>query len=589
MKKKFNNLSIILGVFPFLWTKQEKIRSLFLISFCLIFITIGFNISIPLVLKRVVCELSSITNNNISYKLALLLAAYGIIWTLSQMSEHVKQIIMIRPLAKGLRLFSHDLFEHLHSLPMQFHLDRKTGMITSALEYARQGIPDVFWSLFLLIIPTIIELFLATSILTYYYGLKYGLVLLVIASVFIVFTLYSTEKSSHYQDLSNIQQSHANGFIVDSLLNFASVKYFNNQKHEVLRCADELKKSEKLLIKMISSMEIVRIGQRIIIGIGLTLFTFMAAKQALTNGFGVEDFVLINGYILQFAAPLRLIGLAARDFISGINALREVMEIFKTKAIPLVTNAKGNVLSKFESIEFRNVSFGYDPLLTILNNMSFCLKAGQSIGIVGTTGSGKSTIANLIFRFFNSYSGEIFINNKNIQTIETNSLYNLLGIIPQDITLFNASIYENILFARPRASKKEVEEVIALSCLESFLKKLPNHYNTIVGERGLKLSGGEKQRIAIARVLLKKPSLYIFDEATSSLDPTTEDAIMNNVMSTLKNSTTLIIAHRLSTVIRTDEILVLENGTIKERGTHQILLKEDGIYASMWNAHNRSL
>ena len=588
MKKKFRDINIILYVFQFLWTKQEKNRSLFFISFCLILLTICFNISVPLVLKEAVYELSSLDDSGISYKLALLLAAYVIIWTLSQVSEHVKQIVMIRPLAKGIRFFSHDLFEHLHSLPMQFHLDRKTGAITSALECARQGIPDVFWSLFLLFIPTIMELFLATLILTYYYGLKYGLVLLLIVGVFIVFTLYSTEKSSHYQALSNIQQSHANSLIVDSLLNFASVKYFNNQKYEVLRCVGELKKSEKLLIKMRSNMESVRIGQRIIIGIGLTLLTFMAAKQALTSGFGVEDFVLVNGYILQFAAPLRLIGLAARDFRRGINALREVMEILETKTTSLVANSKDNMISEFESIEFRNVSFGYDPSLNILNNMSFCLKVGQSVGIVGTTGSGKSTIANLIFGFFNSYSGEIFINNKNLQTIETNSLYNLLGIIPQDITLFNASIYENILFARPTASKKEVEEVMALSCLESFLKKLPNHYNTIVGERGLKLSGGEKQRIAIARVLLKKPSLYIFDEATSSLDPSTENTIMNNIMPTLKNSTSLIIAHRLSTVVKTNEILVLENGIIKERGTHPTLLKNRGIYTSMWNADNSS-
>ena len=577
-----------MDIFPFLWTTQERIRSLFLISIFLVSITICFNISIPLILKEVVSQLSNPSTDNITYQLALLLLAYGIIWTLSQMSEHIRQLIMIRPIERGIRLFCSRLFDHLHSLPMQYHLDKKTGSITSALERARQGFPDIFWSLFLLIIPTIIELFLATLILTYLYGIKYGFALLTISLIFIIFTLYSTSKASYYQKLSNIQQSHMNAQIVDSLLNFASVKFFNNKKYEVMKCNHELKESENLTVKMISSMEYVRVWQRFIIGIGLVLLTFMAAKQSLTDGFGVKDFILINGYVLQFAAPLRLMGFAARDLRRGINSLKEVMDIYKAKSTPSISTENSDTISKFDSIEFKNVSFHYDSTRPILKNVSFDLKAGQSAAIVGKTGSGKSTISNLIFRFFDLEYGTILINNQNIKTIESNRLYDLLGIVPQDITLLNASIYENILFARPGASKAEIEEVIELSELGPVLKKFPKHYNTIVGERGLKLSGGEKQRIAIARVLLKRPSLYIFDEATSSLDPSTEELIMKNIAPILKNSTSLIIAHRLSTTVNADKIIVLDDGVIKECGTHSMLLKKQGIYTSLWNTHSNS-
>jgi ABC-type transport system involved in Fe-S cluster assembly fused permease/ATPase subunit len=585
MKNKFNKLRVIIDIFPFLWTKQEKIRSLLILSLCLVAVSICFNISIPLILKKIVSELSLIKNNNMGYNLILLISSYGIIWTLSQMIEHIRQIIMIRPLERSIRLFCSSLFEHIHSLPMKFHLDRKTGAITSALDYARQGFPDVFWSLFLLIIPTIIELLLATLIITHYYGIQYGFVLMMVAIIFVIFTLYSTEIASYYQELSNAQQSHTNGYIVDSLLNFASVKYFNNRSHEVLKCSDKLRKLETLLIKMTSSMEYVRVGQRFIIGMGLLLLTFMAAKQALIKGFGVEDFILINGYILQFAAPLRLMGFATRDFKRGVNSLSHVMEVYKIQSASSDFYANTSSISRVESLEFKNVFFSYEPSSPILSDINFYLKTGKSIGIVGGSGSGKSTIANLVFKFFDLKAGEILINNKNIQAIEPHSFYKTLGIVPQDINLFNTSIYENILFARPNARKAEVEEVIALAQLEPVLKKLPEHYNTIVGERGLKLSGGEKQRIAMARILLKKPSLYIFDEATSSLDSSTEAAILKNIKPILENAASLIIAHRLSTVVNADQIIVLEGGVIKECGSHSCLLKKQGLYASMWKTH----
>ncbi len=587
MQERFKNLRIIKDIFPFLWAKEEKVRSLFLISFGLILVSIFLNLSIPLILKEVVSTLSA-PDKSMTYQLALLLVAYGIIWTLSQTIQQVRHIIMVTPLEKSVRLFCTKLFDHLHSLPMKFHLDRKTGAITNALERAQNGFPNIFWGLFLFVIPTIIEVILASLILCYYYGLVYGFILIFIAAAFIIFTLYSTEWATQFQNLCNDQQSETNANIVDSLLNFASVKYFNNKSYETLKCENHLRKREKLLVKSLSSMEFVRIGQSFIIGCGLVWLTYTAGKQTLLSVYNVSDFILINGYVLQFAAPLSFMGFVARDIRKGLNDFASIMEIYNTKLLTSPPDKSFVLTKQVDKIEFQNVSFGYEPSRLVLKDVSFELHAGKTLAIVGPTGSGKSTISSLLFRFYNAHAGTIFVNNKDIQEVNTESLYNLLGIVPQDVILFNTTIYENILYARPNAQKEEVEEAIELAQLGAVLQKLPHHYDTVVGERGLKLSGGEKQRIAIARVLLKRPSLYIFDEATSSLDLSTEETIMNNITSIIKDSTSLIIAHRLSTVVNADEILVLNNGFVEERGTHTSLLKQQGFYAYLWQTHEEA-
>ncbi|OJW54534.1 MAG: hypothetical protein BGO67_10085 [Alphaproteobacteria bacterium 41-28] len=587
MQEKFKTLKLIQEFLPFLWAKQEKIRNLFLLAFGLIFISIVLNLSIPLVLKEAVSKLS-VTDKSMTYQLVLLLVAYGIIWMLSQTIQNVRQIIMVRPLERCIRLFCSKLFDHLHSLPMKFHLDRKTGAITNALERAQHGFPDVFWGLFLFIIPTIIELFLAAMILCYYYGAIYGFILFFIAIIFITFTFYATEWASYFQILSNEQQLNTNANIVDSLLNFSTVKYFNNKNYESRKRDNHLKERETLLVKSISSMELVRIGQSFIIGIGLILLTYTAGKQTLSSGVNVSDSVFINGYVLQFAVPLHYIEFIVRDIRKGVNELANVMEILRTKPITCLSSEASRSLEKVKSIKFQNVSFGYKPSRSVLKDVNFYLETGHSFGIVGVTSSGKSTLPNLLYKFYDVNSGKILVNNEDIQNFTTEQLSSLMGIVPQDIILFNTTIYENILFARPNAQKEEVEEAIKLAHLEPVLKRLPHHYETIVGERGLKLSGGEKQRIAIARVLLRRPSLYILDEATSSLDLATEETIMKNIAPILKESTTIIIAHRLSTVVNADEILVFQHGNIEERGTHSSLLKQQGLYASLWKTHEEA-
>lgn len=587
MKHKFKTIKLLKDLLPFLWINQEKIRGLFLLSSFLIFLTIGLNLSIPIILKMIVLELS-LADGSMSHQLFLLLVASGLVWTLSHCIQQIRQIIMVRPLERSLRLFSSNFFNHLHSLPISFHVSKKIGSITNAIERAQNGFPDVFWGLFLIVIPTIIELLLSSGILCYLYGPDYGLILLVFLTFFVIFSTHALEWLTIIQKKANEQQAETNATIVDSLINFASVKYFNNKEHELIKCDKHLKLREKLVIKYISSMELVRIGHHIIIGLGVTLLSYTAGKQVIAGIYNVSDFVLINGYIFQLAVPLGHMGFISRDIRRGLNEMSSVMDLYK---IPTDSKSENNKesLDKINNICFKNVSFKYDSSRSILRNINFSLKERQTIGIVGETGSGKSTIANLLFNFYNVHSGEILINGKNINQIKSESLCALLGRVSQDTTLFNTTIYDNILFGNPKASQEEVEKVIKLAHLDSFIKKLPDHYYTLVGERGLKLSGGEKQRIVIARVLLKKPSLYIFDEATSSLDLETEKNIMNSIKEITHKTSSIIIAHRLTAVMHAHEILVIKNGIVQERGNHQKLLKNDGLYASLWRSQSKSL
>lgn len=569
-------------MFPFLYTKQDNIRGLFLYSFFLIFVTIIMNLCTPLLLKEIVSRLS-VPAISMTYSLIVLLISYGLIWTISQTIQQFRQIILVRPMSRCIRIFCSKLLEHLHSLPFDFHLNSKTGHVSGSLERAQQGIPDIFWGLFLFVIPTLIEVFCAGFILSFLYGVKYIIVLAIMTIIFILFTAYATNWASKYQVASNIQKSQANAHIVDSLLNFASVKYFNNIKYEMDRCNDYLLKRDLSLVKSLSSIEIVRIGQRLIIGSGIIVLIFIAGNQVVLSNYDISDFILINGYILQFAAPLGHMGLIIKDIRRGFTELDDILSIYKTKLSDFQIQ-RDNVqkIEDFHELKFNQVCFGYQKSSSTLKNISFIIKKGKKIAVVGKTGSGKSTLSNLIFNFYEVTSGEITVNDVNINNIEKDSLYNLLGIVPQDVLLFNTSIYENIIYARPDAKKSEVEQAIFLSNLEPVLNKLNNHYHTIVGERGMKLSAGEKQRIAIARILLKKPSIYIFDEATSYLDYTSQRIIMDNIFSHLKNKTVIIIAHRLETIIKADEILVMNEGSISERGRHEYLITQNGLYAEMW-------
>lgn len=584
--KILKNLLPLKAIIPYLWTSHENVKRLVIFSLVFFLFTFMIDLSVPIVLKTLVSKLSSFETKG-SIQVTWLLLAYGLIWTISQVIQQIRFMTIIRPLERSCRKFCSNLFYHIHSLPLKFHIENETGATTHAIERAQQGFPEVFLGFFLFVIPIVIEVILASCILCYFYGFSYGFVLFVVFFFYLVFTVFATAWASKYQLASNKHKMRTNAFIVDSLLNYLSVKQFSQKDHEAKKCKDLLEKKEVLLVKSVSIMEVVRIGQNIILGLGITVLMYMAGQQAAQGHYDISDFILINGYIFQFATPLSQMGLIARSIRKGLVDLNDVVEIYNKTT---EDNSKINLpfSDKVQCIEFKNVNFGYCPSKLNLKDINLKLEFGKTIGIVGETGSGKSTIANLILKFFNPTSGMITINQMDMQNINSEDIRKIFGIVSQDITLFNRSIYENILFARPDASHKEVEKAIEMSCLLPTFETLPQHYNTQVGERGVKLSGGEKQKIAIARALLKKPQVYIFDEATSALDQCTEEKLMRNIATNLKNAMTIVIAHRLSAVVDMDEILVLQNGRIQERGTHELLLKKGEIYSSLWKSHENS-
>ncbi len=578
---RFKTIRLLVYVLPFLWGDTWKTKIRVIISLLFTAVMILLNVSLPLFFRAIVNALSQCGTGPV-YPITLILISYGFLWMLSQIIMQVRAIVLYRSLEHSMRLLALHIFDHLLKLSLRFHLDRKTGAITTAIERAEDGLDHIFWGIFLYMINTLIEMAIVVALLLYLYGILYSGLLFLVMVLYLLFTAFALSRSVDVQEEYNDKREEAGARIVDTLLNIETVKYFDNEPYEHEQCDQILAEQEDTGVRKYQYESWLQIGQNIIVGVGLIILTWLSGTAVTQGLMRVGDFVLINGYLLQFIYPLNHFGYIVRSIRKGLNDVGAAMNLLTLK--PEIKDATHAVNLKIEKAEitFEDVKFNYDERRTILKGISFTVPAGKSIAVVGATGSGKSTIARLLYRFYDVTGGKILINGHDIRSITQHSLHAAIGIVPQDTVLFNNTLYYNIAYARPDAGEQEVKQVITMAHLDSFIKRLPDGYSTEVGERGLKLSGGEKQRIAIARILLKRPAIYIFDEATSALDTHTEREIQNNLEEISVGATTLTIAHRLSTVVNADSIIVLDHGIIAEQGTHAQLLEHNGIYAQLW-------
>ena len=569
-------------MFPFIWTYRGRV----LLALASLVVSKLAMVGIPVTLKFIVDALDK-SNEHAVVLPVLFLVIYGVLRFINSGFNELRDVIFARVRYHAMRELSVSTLQHLHDLSLRFHLERNTGAISRDLERGAQSFSSVLNYMVFSIVPTIAEFILVASILFGQYDVQFAITVFATVIMYVTFTFLVTEWRMHHRHEMNALDSSANGKAMDSLMNYETVKYFNNERHEIDRYKSTMEGWEDAAVKSQTTMSTLNFGQGAIIAIGVTIVMFYAANGVVEGNLSLGDLVLINTMMLQLFLPLNFLGIVYRSLKYAMADMDMVLKLLKK---PLeITDAKSAKELTIESatIEFDHVSFSYNDNREILRDVNFKIPAGKKFAVVGPSGAGKSTLARLIFRFYDTNQGQIKVSDHSIKTVTQHSLRKQIGIVPQDTVLFNESIFYNIQYADPDASREQVYEVCKLADIHEFIVSLPEGYDTIVGERGLKLSGGEKQRVSIARVLLKNPPILVFDEATSSLDSKSEKNILTALNSIAENKTTLVIAHRLSTIVDADEILVLEQGVIKEQGSHEQLLELKGIYASLWDIQQK--
>ena len=578
-------------LFPFLWPKNHnglKIRIVLAIV-CLLLSKIT-NLISPPILGSVVDSLTDLTEgmHELTIIPIALIIAYGLSRIATKLFGELRNAIFSKVSQNAIRQLTLNTFAHLHSLSLQFHLNRKTGALSKFIDRGTKGVDFLMNYVLFNVIPTIIEIFFVAGILFVLYGFKYAVVTLVTILLYIYLTYIITQWRLKFRRRMNEADNMVSSKLVDSLLNYETVKYFNNENYEFDRLDNSLKDYEGAAVENEFSLSYLNITQTVVIITGITLMLSMSVFDIKAGAISIGGFVVINAYMFQLYQPLNFFGSVYRNIRQSLTDMENLFSLWSEK--PYETNQNTNLLQSAEAIiRFENVSFDYDVRRTIIQNISFEVPDGKKVAIVGPTGAGKSTISRLLFKFYNPKSGSIYVNNQNIREISQQSLRKIIGVVPQDTVLFNETIYYNISYGNPEASEQEIYEAAKNADIHEFIKTLPDGYNTLVGERGLKLSGGEKQRVAIARAILKKPSIFFFDEATSALDTTTEKEIQKNLEMISNNKTTLVIAHRLSTAADADNIIVLDKGKIIEQGRHDELLELKGKYSEMWNKQKNTI
>ncbi len=512
----------------------------------------------------------------------VLTIVYGFTRALMALLTQMRDALFAAVAMHSVRRLANETFEHMHRLSLRFHLERKTGGLTRVLERGRAGIESIVRMTMLTLFPTIIEFVMILAVLLYEFDWRYAIITVLMIVAYMYFTTKATEWRINIRRSMNESDTDASGKAVDSLLNFETVKYFGSEAREASRYDKAMERFEKASVKAYISLAVLNAGQAIIFTGGLTLCMVLVVDGIRQGRHTIGDFVLVNAMLLQLYQPLNFMGMVYREIKQAIIDIDQMFDVLDQEPeIADLPGAKPLHISNGEVV-FENVRFAYTPQRTILDGISFTVPAGKTVALVGPSGGGKSTISRLLFRFYEPQSGRILIDGQNITDVKQVSLRAAIGMVPQDTVLFNDTILYNIRYGRWDASSEEIEEAAKFAQIDRFIKSLPDGYETSVGERGLKLSGGEKQRVAIARTILKAPPILVLDEATSALDSFTEREIQNALDTSSRGRTTLVIAHRLSTIINADEILVLEKGKIAERGRHQDLLDAEGIYASLW-------
>jgi ATP-binding cassette subfamily B protein len=509
--------------------------------------------------------------------------AYGGMRVLMAVLTQARDGIFAKVAMNGVRRLAYRTFEHMHQLSLRFHLERKTGGLTRVLERGRNAIETIVRMVIMQLVPTIIELALIVGVLLYQFDWRYVVVILITVTAYMVFTYYATEWRIGIRRQMNDSDTDANVKAIDSLLNYETVKYFVAEEREARRYDRSMARYEDASVKAYVSLAVLNAGQATIFTIGLAAVMVLCAYGIKQGTHTVGDFVMINAMMIQLYQPLNFMGMVYREIKQAVIDIESMFAILARK--PEIADKPGAkpLAVAHGAIRFENVSFSYDPEREILKGLSFEVPAGHTVAVVGPSGAGKSTISRLLFRFYEVTGGRILIDGQDIRDVTQTSLRGAIGMVPQDTVLFNDTIRYNIRYGRWEASDAEVQEAAGLAQIDDFIRRAPKGYDTEVGERGLKLSGGEKQRVAIARTILKAPPILLLDEATSALDSHTEKEIQDALDRVSRNRTTLVIAHRLSTIIGADEIIVLDQGAIAERGTHQQLLAKGGLYASLWN------
>ncbi|MCZ6885087.1 MAG: ABC transporter ATP-binding protein/permease [Alphaproteobacteria bacterium] len=567
---------------PFLWPANNfELRARVVIAMVMLALAIAANVAVPLFYKEAVDALTPGQNVVLVLPLAMI-GAYGLLRLISVASGEIRDAIFAKVTQHAIRTVALRVFEHLHRLSLRFHLDRQTGGLSRAIERGTKGIEFTLAFMLFSIIPTIIEILVVCVILWLLYSIWFALATFVTIGSYILFTLLITEWRLRFRREMNARDQEASTRAIDSLLNFETVKYFGNEGHEARRYDSALARYETAAIKNKTSLSLLNIGQAVIISGGLTGVMIMAGVNVTAGTMTLGDFVLVVTYLMQLYLPLGFLGYVYREVKQSLTDMEAMFNLIQVpndvtdRAGALPLSLKGG------EIVFDNVSFSYRPDRSILKNVSFRVPPGRKVAIVGPSGAGKSTISRLLFRFYDVDEGTVSVDGQDLRDVTQESLRGAMGIVPQDTVLFNDTIHYNIGYGRPGAGDGEIEDAARLAAIHDFIVSTPDGYQTRVGERGLKLSGGEKQRVAIARTMLKKPTILVFDEATSALDSHTEKEIQAALGAVSVNHTTLVIAHRLSTVVDADEIIVLDHGAIVERGTHQALLEAGGPYAAMW-------